>query len=63
MVFARKKERVKGSCLERGSTFHVFSQKQIRKPNLEQEVVRLPEHPNRKGPWILLRKSHFLGRG
>lgn len=42
--------------------FHVFSHKQMRKLNLEQEVVRLQEHSNGKGLWVLLRKSQFLGK-
>ena len=51
-----------GNCLERRNMFHVFSHKQMRKLNLEQEVVRLQEHLNGKGLWVLLRKSHFLGK-
>lgn len=61
MLFGLKKEWVRGNCLESRNKFHVFSHKQMRKLNLEQEVVRLQEHPNRKGLWILLRKRHFLG--
>ena len=57
-----KKERVRGKCLESRSVFRVFSRKHFRKLDLEQEVVRTQEHPNRNGLWILLRKSHFLGR-